>query len=81
MAFKKSDLNLAEGDVLLGPEVVVPVLRLLPQVSQAFLQLRFVLRDVVNDWPQVGERVRWADPVVRGAGDRPEGRPLQRHTK
>lgn len=69
---------LAEADVLLGPEVVVPVLGLLPQVSQTSLQLRLVLGDVVNDGPNVGERVRWTDPVVCGAGRWSEGRSLHR---
>lgn len=75
--FKKLDFNLAEGDVLLGPELVVPVLGLLPQVSQPFLQLRLALGDAVNDRPQVGQRVWWTDPVVCGAGCRSEGRSLQ----
>lgn len=60
--------NLAEGDVLLGPELVVPVLRLLPQVPQLFLELCLILRDVVDDWPQVGQRVWWSNPVMCGAG-------------
>lgn len=66
--YDKEDLNPAEGDVLLGPEVLVPVLRVLPQVSETFLQLGFVLRDVIHNWPEVGERVRWPNPVMSGAG-------------
>lgn len=72
----EKNLNLAEGDVLLGPEVVVPVLGLLPQVSQPFLQLCFILGYVVHDRPQVGKRVRWTNPVVCGAGCGSEGRSL-----
>lgn len=74
---KISDSYFSEGDVLLCPEVVVPVLRLLPQVSQPFLQLWFVLGDVVNYRPQVWQRVRWTDPVVCGAGWWSEVRFLQ----
>lgn len=70
-------MNLAEGKILLAPELVVPVLRLLPQVSQSFLQLRFVLGDAVDDRAHVGQRVWWADPVVGGAGQRSDGRSLQ----
>lgn len=73
----REDLNLAEGDVLVGPEVLVPVLRVLPQVSETFLQLGFVLGDVIHDGPEVGERVRWPDPVMRGAGFWSAGGSLQ----
>lgn len=64
----KEDPNLAEGDVLVGPEVLVPVLRVLPQVSETFLQLGFVLRDVIHNWPEVGKRVWRPNPVMCGAG-------------
>lgn len=70
-------MNLAEGDVLVGPEVLVPVFRILPQVSQTFLQLGFILGDAINNRPEVGKRVRRPDPVVRGAGSRSESRSLQ----
>lgn len=60
---------------------MVPVLGLLPQVSQPFLQLCFVRGDVVNDWPQVGKRVRWADPVVRGGGYWPECGSLNKYKR
>lgn len=70
-------MNLAEGDVLVGPEVLVPVFRILPQVSETFLQLGFILGGVINYRPEVGERVRWPDPVVRGAGSWSESRVLQ----
>ncbi len=78
MSLKNAKWNLAEGDVLLGPELVVPVLGLLPQVTQTFLQLSLVLGDTVNDWPQVGKRVRWTDPVVCGAGCGPDAGSLQK---
>lgn len=78
---REMHLNLAEGDVLLGPELVVPVLRLLPQVSQPFLQLCFILRDVVDDWPQVGERVWWTNPVMCGAGFWSDSRLMQSNKK
>lgn len=70
------NLNLAEGDVLLGPEVLVPVLGFLPQVSQPFLQLWFILAYVVHNRPQVGKRVRWTNPVMCGVGCWSEGRSL-----
>lgn len=70
-------MNLAEGDVLVGPEVLVPVLRILPQVSETFLQLGFILGDVINNRPEVGERVWGSDPVVCGAGSWSESRSLQ----
>lgn len=73
----KEDLNLAEGDVLVDPEVVVPVLRVLPQVSETFLQLGFVLRDVIHNCPEVGKRVWWPNPVMCGAGFWSDGRSLQ----
>lgn len=69
----QGDLNLAEGDVLVGPEVLVPVLRVLPQVSETFLQLGFILGDVIHNWPHVGKWVWGADPVMRGAGFRSDG--------
>lgn len=47
---------------------MVPVLCLLPQVSQLFLQLCFLLRDAVDDWSEVGKRVWRTDPVVCGTG-------------
>lgn len=74
---KGKDVNLAEGDVLLGPEVLVPVFRVLPQVPETFLQLGFILGDAINYWPEVGKRVRRPDPVVRGAGSGSESRSLQ----
>lgn len=76
---QKGDPNLAEGDVLVGPEVLVPVLRVLPQVSETFLQLGFILWDVIHNWPEVGKWVWWPDPVVRGAGFWSDGRSLQVH--
>lgn len=76
---QKGDLNLAEGDVLVGPEVLVPVLGVLPQVSETFLQLGFILWDVIHNWPEVGKWVWWPDPVVRGAGFWSDGRSLQVH--
>lgn len=73
-------MNLAEGQILLAPELVVPVLRLLPQVSKSFFQLRFIFGDAVDDWTHVGKRVWWSDPVMSGAGQRPDGRTLQSET-
>lgn len=77
----KAGLDLAEGDVLVGPEVLVPVLRVLPQVSETFLQLGLVLGDPEHDWPEVGQRVRWPDPVVSGAGFWSHSRSLQAQTQ
>lgn len=74
---KNVGFNLAEVEVLLGPELVVPVLRLLPQVSQPLFQLRLLLRDAVDDRPQVGQRVRGADPVMCRAGLRSQRCPLK----
>lgn len=79
---QKKLVHLAEGHILLAPELVVPVLRLLPQVPKSFLQLRFVLGDAVDDRTHVGERVWWPDPVMSGAGWRSDGRSLhQEHMK
>lgn len=61
-------VNLAEGKILFAPELVVPVLRLLPQVPKSFFQLRFILGDAVDNWTHVGQRVWWTDPVMGGAG-------------
>ena len=44
---------LVEGHVLVGPELVVPDLCLLPQPSQPLLQGRLLGGDVVRDWPDV----------------------------
>lgn len=44
---------LTEGDVLLGPELVVPDLRLLPESPQPPLQGRLLGGDMVRDWPDV----------------------------
>lgn len=74
-------MNLAEGKILLGPELMVPVLGLLPQVSESFFQLRFILWDVVHDWTQVGIRVWWTDPVMSGTGHRPDSRSLEINNK
>lgn len=37
-------------------------------MSEPFLQLRFFLWDAVDDWSEVGKRVRRTDPVVCGTG-------------
>lgn len=47
---------------------MVPVVCLLSQVSEPFLQLRFLLWDAVDDWSEVGKRVQRTDPVVCGTG-------------
>lgn len=74
---EKRVVNLAEGKILFAPELVVPVLRLLPQVSKSFFQLRFILGDAIDNWTHVGKRVWWTDPVMGGAGQRSDGRSLQ----
>lgn len=74
-------MNLGEGDILFAPELVIPVLSLLPQVSKPFFQLRFILGDAVDDWTDVGKRVRWSDPVMSGARQRSDGRSLQSNSE
>ena len=66
----KSLFFLAEGDVLLGQEVMVPVLCLRTQASQQTLQLLSDFRVMVNDRQRVGKRreVGWSNPVVRRVG-------------
>lgn len=71
------DVHLAEVDVLFGPEVLVPVLCLLPQLPQLLLQVRLVLRDPVHDGTQIRQGVWRSNPVVRGAGRRPEAGTLR----
>lgn len=56
--------HLAKGDILPGPEVMVPVLCVLPQMSEFSLQHCLILRDVVYDRPQVWQFVWWPDPVI-----------------
>lgn len=73
----KEVANLAEGDVLVGPEVLVPVFCILPQLSEAFLQLGFILGDVIHNWPEVGKRVWWPNPVMCGADFWSDSRCLQ----
>lgn len=64
----KSLFFLAEGDVLLGQEVMVPVLCLQTQASQQTLQLLSDFRVVVNDRQRVGKSVGFSNPVVCRVG-------------
>lgn len=71
--------DLAESPVLVGPELLVPFLCFLPELSELLLRWGLVFRDVEVNGPEVGVFVGGSDPVVARVPGRAESRDLEQN--